>query len=570
MPSEQDDSNRPENLEESNRHLLNEIDALKIRLDTYQNTLNEIYGLYDTKIEELSLIRRVSDALRQTLDLEELCLELVDIIAQEVPLERLDLMLMDTAGQSIFLKATFEAGLDKSSYFEDGQVEIIPLGDGLLAELIKSRKPIIPELLDEPGESSISKLYLPLVARDKTVGVISLNRPSSQLFTDDDIRVLTIISDQVASSLASLRLLDELAQTNVRLQASERQARETSLYLEMLLETANDAIFTLDNEGRITYANLKVEEWGYERENLVGSYLSDLISEPELAQDFHEHLRTGGTHIHEWTFRSPSRGLREVYLSVSLLESGLDQDVNYLVLARDMTERKQLEKQLFHSEKLASIGILAAGVAHEIGNPLSAISGYTQILKGRLEPGSENFEYLEGIASQAERIQRIIEDLLNYSRPSTGIRSEVHVGEAIRSVISMLQAQKVFKELKVELDLPDNIPPIIMDRDHLNQVIVNIALNAAQAMPQGGSLKASVALQQGSIQIRFQDSGHGIPDDIKDRVFDPFFTTKGVGEGTGLGLAICQKIVESYQGGITFESRADVGTSFTIMLPIPN
>ncbi len=570
MPSEQDDSNRPENLEESNRHLLNEIDALKIRLDTYQNTLNEIYGLYDTKIEELSLIRRVSDALRQTLNLEELCLELVDIVAQEVPLERLDLMLMDTAGQSIFLKATFEAGLDKSSYFEDGQVEIIPLGDGLLAELIKSRKPIIPELLDEPGESSISKLYLPLVARDKIVGVISLNRPSSQLFTDDDIRVLTIISDQVASSLASLRLLDELAQTNVRLQASERQARETSLYLEMLLETANDAIFTLDNEGRITYANLKVEEWGYERENLVGSYLSDLISEPELAQDFHEHLRTGGTHIHEWTFRSPSRGLREVFLSVSLLESGPDQDVNYLVLARDMTERKQLEKQLFHSEKLASIGILAAGVAHEIGNPLSAISGYTQILKGRLEPGSENFEYLEGIASQAERIQRIIEDLLNYSRPSTGIRSEVHVGEAIRSVISMLQAQKVFKELKVELDLPDNIPPIIMDRDHLNQVIVNIALNAAQAMPQGGSLKASVALQQGSIQIRFQDSGHGIPDDIKDRVFDPFFTTKGVGEGTGLGLAICQKIVESYQGGITFESRADVGTSFTISLPIPN
>jgi len=570
MPSEQDDSNRPENLEESNRHLLNEIDALKIRLDTYQNSLNEIYGLYDTKIEELSLIRRVSDALRQTLNLEELCLELVDIIAQEVPLEKLDLMLMDTAGQSIFLKATFEAGLDKSSYFEDGQVEIIPLGHGLLAELIKSRKPIIPELLDEPGESSISKLYLPLVARDKTVGVISLNRPSSQLFTDDDIRVLTIISDQVASSLASLRLLDELAQTNVRLQASERQARETSLYLEMLLETANDAIFTLDNEGRITYANLKVEEWGYERENLVGSYLSDLISEPELAQDFHEHLRTGGTHIHEWTFRSPSRGLREVFLSVSLLESGPDQDVNYLVLARDMTERKQLEKQLFHSEKLASIGILAAGVAHEIGNPLSAISGYTQILKGRLEPGSENFEYLGGIASQAERIQRIIEDLLNYSRPSTGIRSEVHVGEAIRSVISMLQAQKVFKELKVELDLPDNIPPIIMDRDHLNQVIVNIALNAAQAMPQGGSLKASVALQQGSIQIRFQDSGHGIPDDIKDRVFDPFFTTKGVGEGTGLGLAICQKIVESYHGGITFESRADVGTSFTISLPISN
>ncbi|MBW2622169.1 MAG: PAS domain S-box protein, partial [Deltaproteobacteria bacterium] len=560
-------SRRPENSEETNHRLRDEVAELKTRLDTYQKSLNEIYGLYDTKIEELSLIRRVSDALRRTLDLRELCLELVDIVAHEVPLERLDLMLMDTAGQALSVKASFEAGTDTSRYFDDGKAESIPLGEGLLAKVIESGTPVIPEPQADNNPNPVSKPYLPLVARDKTVGIMSLNRPFAEPFTESDVRVLTIISDQVASSLASLSLLDELARTNVRLRTSEGQARETSLYLESLLETANDAIFTLDKDGRIMYANLKVEEWGYEREELVGSYLSELVAEPASAQHFKDQLLTSGTHVREWAFRSPSQGRREVLLSVSLLEAGPGRDVNYLVLARDMTERKLLEKQLFHSEKLASIGILAAGVAHEIGNPLSAISGYTQILQGGLEPGSENAEYLEGIASQAERIQRIIEDLLDYSRPSSGMRSEVFVAEAIRSAMSMLQAQKAFKGLQVELDLPDDIPPVFMDRDHLTQVIVNIALNAAQAMPRGGGFKASAAFRRGWIVIELQDSGSGIPDDLKDRVFDPFFTTKAAGEGTGLGLAISQKIVESYNGDIDFDSGPDTGTKFIIRLP---
>jgi signal transduction histidine kinase len=141
------------------------------------------------------------------------------------------------------------------------------------------------------------------------------------------------------------------------------------------------------------------------------------------------------------------------------------------------------------------------------------------------------------------------------------------VGEAIRSTMSMLQAQKAFKGLRVELDLPDDIPPVFMDRDHLTQVIVNIALNAAQAMPQGGSFKASAAFRQGWVVIELQDSGCGIPDGVKDRVFDPFFTTKAAGEGTGLGLAISQKIVESYNGDIDFESRPGTGTKFTLRLP---
>ncbi|MBW2062842.1 MAG: PAS domain S-box protein [Deltaproteobacteria bacterium] len=572
MGFQEDDTIKVEGSEGENKSPEGQIAELKARLDIYQKTLTEIYELYDTRIEELSLIRRISDSMRASLDLKELCLELVDIVAHEVTLDRLDLLLLDPADKELRIKASFAALKDESRYFENNEAEVIPLDEGPASEAARLRKPVIlpapdQEARHESSPESPSRLFLPLVARDRTVGLFSLSRPVSQPFQESEVRVLTIISDQAAATLANLRLLDELAQANLRLKASERQARETSLYLESLLETANDVIFTLDFEGLITYVNRKVEEWGYDKETLVSRPLSELVSEPRQAQGLAEQLQAQTTQVLELAMQSPAHGRRDVLLSISRLEADRSQDANYLVLARDITERKQLEKQLFHSEKLASIGILAAGVAHEIGNPLSAISGYTQILQSGETFEPEAREYLEGIASQATRIQRIIENLLDYSRPSAGIRSELKVAETVRTVMSMLTSQRAFRGLDLKLNLDDDLPAVNMDRDHLAQIIINIALNAAQAMQGSGSLEITTAFQEGQVQIRLADSGPGIPDEIKGRIFDPFFTTKSVGEGTGLGLSICYKIVESYNGSIAFESRPGRGATFSINLP---
>ncbi|MBW2091172.1 MAG: PAS domain S-box protein [Deltaproteobacteria bacterium] len=572
MDPQDEDTVRAEEQQGEKRPAEGKIAELEARLSIYQKTLAEIYELYDTRIEELSLIRRISDSLRAALDLKELCLELVDIVAHEVTLDQLDLLILDQASEAFRIKASFDARSDRNFYFEDDQARIIPLDRGPAAEAARAGEPVIlprPGGKDPEGLSSESpaRLYLPLVARDKTVGLFSLSRSVSQPFEDSEVRVLTIISDQAAATLANLRLLDELAQANLLLQESERQARETSLYLESLFEAANDVIFTLDFEGRITYVNRKVEEWGYNKEALVSRSLSELVSEPHQAQGLNEQLKAQGTQVLELAMQSPAHGRRDVLLSISRLEADRGRDANYLVLARDITEHKQLEKQLFHSEKLASIGILAAGIAHEIGNPLSAISGYTQILQNSGISEDEAKEYLDAVADQARRIQRIIENLLDYSRPSTGIRSELNVVETVRTVMSMLASQQAFKGLEINLNLDDDLPAVNMDRDHLAQLIINMALNAAQAMQGSGSLEITAALQEDRILIQLSDSGPGIPEAIKNRIFDPFFTTKSVGEGTGLGLSICQKIVESYNGSIAFDSQPGQGATFTISLP---
>ncbi|MBW1709815.1 MAG: PAS domain S-box protein [Deltaproteobacteria bacterium] len=572
MDFQDDDTAKVEGLKEQKKSAESRVEELEARLGIYQKTLAEIYDLYDTRIEELSLIRRISDSLRNPLDLKELCLELVDIVAHEVTLDQLDLLILDPASEELKIKASFDARYDQNYYYEDDQAQVIPLDHGHAAEATRTGKPVIlpppgQEVSEDASSETLSRLYLPLVARDKTVGLFSLTKFASQPFEDSEVRVLTIISDQAAATLASLRLLDELAQANLLLKESERQARETSLYLESLFEAANDVIFTLDFEGRITYVNRKVEEWGYDKENLISRPLSELVSEPGQAQGLTEQLKAQGTQILELAMRSPAHGRRDVLFSISRLEADSSQDSNYLVLARDITEHKQLEKQLFHSEKLASIGILAAGIAHEIGNPLSAISGYTQILQSGEVSEVETQEYLDAVASQAKRIQRIIENLLDYSRPSAGVRSELNVGETVRTVMSMLGSQRAFKGLEIKFNLSDDLPTVNMDRDHLAQLIINVALNAAQAMQGDGSLEITTTLQEGQIQIRLSDSGPGIPEKIRDRIFDPFFTTKSVGEGTGLGLSICHKIAESYNGGVTFDSSPGQGTVFVISLP---
>jgi two-component system NtrC family sensor kinase len=533
------------------------IAELEASLESYRRTLTEIYELYDTKVEELSLIRRIGDALRTPLDLKTLCLELVDVVAHEVTVEKLGLMIQDPATGALVLRASFD-GLAEESSYNDLESGAVSLTEGTAVEAARTGRPVI---LDAGDQGPHSRLYLPLVARNQTVGLLSLSRSAEFPFGENEVRVLTIISDHTAATLANLRLLDDLAQANVRLQASERQARETSLYLENLLEAANDVIFTLDEAGRITYVNRKIGGWGFDKDALIGKALVDLLAGPAAS------LPEESVLMPEVVFLSPTQGPRNVLLNISRFESAPGRETSTIVLARDITERKQLEKQLFHSEKLASIGILAAGVAHEVGNPLSAISGYTQLLQGGGASVAETREFLAAIADQAARIQRIIENLLDFSRPSAGVQSLIDVKESIKGVMAMLAGQRVFRGIDIEVDLAEDLPPLHMDRDHLTQIVVNIALNAAQAMPEGGRLTLCAEAGDGMVRLIFSDTGPGIPDEVRERIFDPFFTTKPAGQGTGLGLAICYRIVEGLGGRITCQSRPGQGATFTVTLP---
>ncbi len=248
-------------------------------------------------------------------------------------------------------------------------------------------------------------------------------------------------------------------------------------------------------------------------------------------------------------------------------------------------ELKLTQEELIRSEKLATVGRLAAGVAHEIGNPVGAILGYAEILlKGGGE--EERQELLRRIEAEINRINKIVRDLLDLARPSKTSMEEVDAKQVVEDCISLLSSQKVLNGIEVDLEFGDGLPPITADRDRLHQVMVNLLLNAADAMPGGGELTINVgadvsvgpykgdAKRSGEevgkefLEITVSDTGKGVSQNDLPKIFDPFFTTKEPGKGTGLGLAICQRIIESFGGNIRLESKVGGGTRVRIMLPV--
>ncbi|UCD85161.1 MAG: HAMP domain-containing protein [Deltaproteobacteria bacterium] len=265
-------------------------------------------------------------------------------------------------------------------------------------------------------------------------------------------------------------------------------------------------------------------------------------------------------------------------------------------------ELKLAQEELIRSEKLAMVGRLAAGVAHEIGNPIGAILGYTGILmKGGVEE-KEGQELLSRIEAEINRINKIVRDLLDLARPTTTSMEEVDTKKVVEDCISLLSSQKVLDGIEVDLEFRDGFPSVIADQDRLQQVMVNLILNAVDAMPEGGRLTINakcksllrpagtrgyegrmqnakckkeiedeeplVQPERNLIEIAVSDTGKGISREDLPRVFDPFFTTKEPGKGTGLGLAICQRIIESFGGNIGLESKVGEGTRVRIVLPV--
>jgi PAS domain S-box-containing protein len=559
-------------------------DELEAKLEIYKSTLTEIYERYDQKLEELSLVRRVGDALRTTLSVESLASALMTAVAHEVIADRIALLLKDDEGDpfgDLKLRAAYWTDKEEFRFFHGDDEAIIfsmarlDLPEGELTKLIALPE-ASPELdpLSQPGEELRSLVIAPFLVRHRFLGAMVLSRPAGLPFTLESEHMLSIMADQASAALSNVKLFDDLSSANAKLIESERRARESSSYLERLLETANDAIFTLDSWGRITYSNRKAGQWGWSKEWLLGKeFRLFLENDPALAE-WLPGAPPPGDRIYEVALINAMGERRVVLISTSSagVASG-EGGPSWMLMVSDLTERRQLERQLLHSEKLASIGVLAAGVAHEVGNPLSTISGYAQILDAGVDNEEERKEYIQAILTQTGRIQKILKELLDYSRPSRGLSETLDLAEHIPHIMSMLEAQRVFSRIQVSYQLDKEHPPhlVTMDRDHLAQIIIIIAMNAAQAMDNQvdppPTFTVILAKEGGRINMTLKDNGPGMTSEVHRRVYDPFFTTKGPGEGTGLGLAICQRIVDSYHGTIELETAAGEGACFIISLP---
>ncbi|HSN90672.1 MAG TPA: ATP-binding protein [Anaeromyxobacteraceae bacterium] len=232
---------------------------------------------------------------------------------------------------------------------------------------------------------------------------------------------------------------------------------------------------------------------------------------------------------------------------------------------RDLAEARE---SLLRSERLATVGRLAAGIAHEVGNPLGAIAGYASLARARIGGGAsaEAEDFLARIAAEASRIDGIVRGLLDFARPDPPALAAVAVGEAVEGALRLAGVQARFRAVGVERDLPAGLPAVRADPGRLVQVLLNLLLNAGDAMGGRGTVSISARAEGGRVEVAVADRGPGIAPADLPRVFDPFFTTKPPGEGTGLGLAICHRIVESFGGGIVAENREGGGARFRIVL----
>ncbi|MBW1739673.1 MAG: PAS domain S-box protein [Deltaproteobacteria bacterium] len=389
--------------------------------------------------------------------------------------------------------------------------------------------------------------------------------------------VFVIFAFLIGNERAWLRTLKQEVEEKTKDLAryAERLRRSEEMY-RSLVESADDLIFTIDKDCNVFSIN------EYSRK-LIGKRSEDIIG--KNIGDFIEYESDDGTpsivaKIFE-TSESISREERvkirgkEYWLDTKYKAVGTDQgEVNaVLVISRDITEHKTIEEQLFHTEKLASLGSLSAGVAHEINNPIAIILGFTELLLEKAPEGSKEYEILKTIERQGYNCKRVVDNLLTFARIPEKATKKTDVVEDLQKVVNVVMNTLVTKKVDLKTDIEEDLPKVRGDGQQLEQVFLNIINNAVAAMDGGGVLTIVAHRSNDMVSISFTDTGHGIPPENMDKIFEPFFTTKKVGEGTGLGLSVSYGIAKKFGGDIIVKSQTkaegkEPGTTFTVLLPI--
>jgi two-component system NtrC family sensor kinase len=338
--------------------------------------------------------------------------------------------------------------------------------------------------------------------------------------------------------------------------------------LATVIESLSDGLFVTDKEGKIvSFNNAASRITGYSAAEVAGlpcnkffSMLSGSMPVIEMNKNTELNIQT--------------RDDRQLILSITsaLVKNSEGENIGKVFTFRDITEEKQRQEVYHRTEKLVALGQLSAGIAHELNTPLGSILGYARLLMKNKKLDAIQKERLEIIAEQAKRSSEIIKGLLNFARqsnPSLRNMKNASINNILTDVLRLLQTEIE----KYGIDVMTNfgeIPAIKVDVRQIEQAMLNIMLNAIQAVKNNGEIRIKTFAENNSIKIEFSDNGQGIPEDVKPRIFDPFFTTKPVGEGTGLGLSISAGIISEHGGSIDVESTEGNGATFTITLPVNN
>jgi two-component system, NtrC family, sensor kinase len=425
--------------------------------------------------------------------------------------------------------------------------------------------------------------YLPCKVRGRTIAYIGVSRSlDGEYLSSVDVELLLTLTGYVAIAIENASLYRSL-------QRKVEEYERLKEFSENIVESINVGILAADLNDRVESWNSQIEQLsGVTRENALGRKLADLFP-AELTDQF-DRVRgeTGIHHIYKFVLKPavsavaaggngngtahalPAR-FREATLNIAIapLVSKDQEQIGRLIIFDDVTDRAELEQRLVQADKLSSIGLLAAGVAHEVNTPLAVISTYAQMLaKQMAEDAPQKTVILDKIAKQTFRASEIVNSLLNFSRTSSTSFGDVNLNRVIQETLSLLEHQLQKSGVQIKSDLETSLPPIHGNTGKLQQVFLNLFLNARDAMSGGGTLEVRTWLDGVAVKVDVADSGHGIAPEHLRRIYDPFFTTKGAQKGTGLGLSVTYGIIQEHGGSIEVTNRPDGGARFRLELPV--
>ncbi|MFA6433914.1 MAG: ATP-binding protein [Elusimicrobiales bacterium] len=396
---------------------------------------------------------------------------------------------------------------------------------------------------------------------------------------DDELGQLTRAFNLMSANLKNTtvsrdRLIEEAAErkrVEAALLYSDERFRQVS-------ERSGDWIWETDSEGRYTYSSPVAQAiLGYKPEELKGRYFHDFFIPTEKANLLAECARimSANAIFSGFISKRTHKDGHEVILETSggPVLNGSGALAGYRGVNRDITQRRKLEAAMIQSEKMSAIGQLAAGVAHEINNPLGIILGFAQSAARGVKEGERLAMPLKTIEREAIRCKDLVQNLLVFSRSSkqSAPVTELDLNTAVEGALSMITAQTKTCNVELSRQLASGLPKIFFSAVQVQQIVINLANNSIDAMPKGGTLTVGTALsglRPGCVELRVRDTGEGIPKERREKIFEPFFTTKEVGKGTGLGLSLVYEIVHNHGGVIELESEEGKGSCFTILLPI--
>ena len=401
-----------------------------------------------------------------------------------------------------------------------------------------------------------------------------MNRPAVRTRMDE-----SSLEGLLGLNSSKIGFYAEVKQKIQELEAANLGLRSKSFELQAVFDSISDGIVVYDHNGAVQHRNHICPQL-FAQETLPGSTCRELFHPDTVSAPLDcpvERALAGERVVMSFTSTRNRSRIHYFDVTATPIEDTLIGKNRALVFLRDMTEKRQQELQLMQAEKLSGIGVLAAGVAHEINNPLSSVAGYAEALLRRFNDESSLTEdprldvfpkYLQVIIRESYRCKGIIDSLLSFSRKSDGSVSAVNVNDVLNEVLELVRHKSRYDKVEVHTDLQNDLPAVTGDPSGLRQVFMNLLMNAHQAIDGPGSVEITTrCINESTVLCQIRDSGCGIPRDAIDQIWDPFFSTKDVGQGLGLGLAVTYNIIKRHGGDISVESQVGKGSQFTVRMP---